>query len=167
MKRVSSGKLNDVLGDDFADFIIEMNESGVDFVLVGGYAVGIYGVVRATADIDFLYRRTPENVARLCAALRRFGAPEIVIAPKELLKPEMVSAFGSPPQRIDLLSSISGVDFDTVWAGSSMLTLEDVTLRVIGLEELRKNKKASGRQKDEADLKKLPKPNSPKRHRTP
>ena len=114
MIRFSHGSPTDRFGIDFLDFIAEMNAQRVDYVLVGGYAVGVHGVVRATADIDFLYRATPSNVARLCSALTEFGAPDAIVNPDDLLKPDMVSAFGSPRHRIDLQSSITGVSFDAV-----------------------------------------------------
>lgn len=158
MPRRSEGHANDELSPDFQDFISAMNVRKVDYVLVGGYAVGAYGVIRATADIDFLYRRTRTNVSRLCRALRDFGAPPEVIDEAALLAPDAVVMFGSPPQRIDLLGDISGVDFDTVWSSAVTVDFYDLPLRVIGLAELRRNKASTGRSKDKSDLKKLPKP---------
>ncbi len=150
------GNRNDALSPDFRDFIDSLNSAQVDFVLVGGYAVGAYGVVRATSDIDFLYRRTASNVERLCQALRDFGAPPIVINSAELLRKDSVAMFGTPPQRIDLLSDISGVDFDAVWAGSKVIRIDSLPIRLIGLAELRLNKAATGRSKDKSDLRQLP-----------
>ncbi|MCU0636345.1 MAG: hypothetical protein MUE41_15870 [Gemmatimonadaceae bacterium] len=157
MRKRAEGHPHDVLGADVRDFIAAMNARRVEFVLVGGYAVGAYGVIRATSDIDFLYRRTRKNVQRLCQALHDFGAPPDIIDAPALLAPDAVVMFGSPPQRIDLLGDISGVDFDTVWASTLVVELDTVTLRIIGLADLRKNKAASGRSKDKADLKLLPK----------
>ncbi len=156
MTPFSYGSPTDRFGADFLDFIAEMNAQRVDYVLVGGYAVGVHGVVRATADIDFLYRATPSNVAHLCRALIEFGAPEVIVNPEDLLKPDMVSAFGAPPYRIDLLSSITGVSFDAVWTGSMLVDIAGQPVRVIGLAELRKNKAATGRTKDREDLRLLP-----------
>jgi hypothetical protein len=157
MTRFSPGSPTDQFGEDFLDFIAEMNAHEVEFVLVGGYAMGAHGVVRATVDIDFLYRATPSNVERLCRALRGFGAPANIITPVDLLQPDVVSAFGSPPHRIDLLSSITGVSFDAVWRGSGHLNVNGQSLRVIGLAELRQNKAATGRAKDRDDLRRLAK----------
>ena len=114
MNAGSAGSRNDALNADFRDFIEAMNSTRVEFVLVGGYAIGVYGVIRATADIDFLYRRTADNVARLCQAMTEFGAPTNVTAAAVLLTPDTVVMFGAPPCRIDLLSDISGVGFDAV-----------------------------------------------------
>ena len=155
MTRFSLGSPTDRFGVDFLDFIAEMNAQRVDYVLVGGYAVGVHGVVRATANIDFLYRSTPSNVARLCSALIEFGAPDVIVNPDDLLKPDMVSAFGPPPHRIDLLSSITGVSFNAVWTSSMLVDIAGQSVRVIGLAALRKNKAATGRTKDREDLRLL------------
>lgn len=142
--------------DDFRDFIRALNAQRVEYLLVGGYAVGIYGHVRATADIDFFYRATPENVARLVKALVAFGAPEDVIDPTHLNMPESVTAFGSPPLRIDLLASISGVTYDEAATAALRVNVAGDQLPVIGLAALRANKLASGRPRDRDDLERLP-----------
>jgi hypothetical protein len=79
VSKPARGENNDALSQDFLDFLTCLNEHGVDFVLVGGYALAIHGVVRATGDIDFMYRRTKTTVRRLCAAMEDFGAPPEVI----------------------------------------------------------------------------------------
>jgi predicted nucleotidyltransferase len=154
------GRTNDVDGaafpDDFRDFIRALNAHGVEYLLVGGYAVGMYGHVRATTDIDFFYHRTPENVARLVAAMTTFGAPLDVIDPDHLATVDGVTAFGAPPTRIDLLASISGVTFEQAQADAVAVDIAGDTLRVIGLAALRINKQASGRKRDREDLKRLP-----------
>lgn len=158
---------NSELSDDFRDCIDALNGHGVSFVLVGGYAVGYHGVVRATGDIDFLYQQTPENVERLCRALRDFGAPEHVIDPEFMLSPDAVTQIGSVPLRIDLLASISGVSFAEVRAGAVAVELEGRRLLIIGLRELRRNKQATGRSKDKQDLRLLPRApraGRPRRH---
>lgn len=143
------------LSTHFIDFIACLNEREVEYLLVGGYALGAHGVVRATRDIDFLYRPTERNVDSLCAALVEFGAPSSVIDKDALLDPAIVTQFGQPPNRIDLMGEISGVTFAEAWSGSLETTLSGATLRVIGLEELRRNKAATGREKDAKDLRKL------------
>lgn len=156
MTRTPRGELNDALAPDFVDFVAVLNEHDVRCVLVGGYAVGVHGVIRATGDIDFLYESSARNVRRLCAALGAFGAPANVIHADALESPGTISAFGQPPYRIDLLNTIDGVTFDEVWRGSIRTTLGGLPVRVIGLAELRANKAASGRPKDREDLAKLP-----------
>lgn len=148
---------------DFRDFIHELNAHGVEYLLVGGYAVGMYGHVRATNDIDFFYRTTPGNVDRLLRALMAFGAPEIVIDRDQLAAPKAVTQFGEPPVRIDLLSDITGVSFDEARVESVQIEIAGECLPVIGLEALRRNKRATGRKKDRDDLRQLP--TSPRRPR--
>ena len=146
---------NASLADDFRDCIECLNGRRVDFVLVGGYAVGWHGVVRATGDIDFLYEQKADNVARLCAALRDFGAPTHLIDPKFLLSPNAVTQIGRAPLRIDLLAAITGVAFDEVRAGADEVELDGQRMFVIGINELRTNKRATGRAKDREDLRQL------------
>ena len=146
---------NAELADDFRDCIACLNDHQVSFVVVGGYAVGWHGAPRATGDIDFLYEQTKDNVARLCAALREFGAPERLIDPRFFLSPGAVTQMGVPPLRIDLLASITGVSFDAVRAGAVAVELDGLRLLVIGLAELRINKRSTGRGKDKEDLKRL------------
>ena len=143
------------LADDFRDCIECLNDHDVSFVLVGGYAVGWHGVIRATGDIDFLYEQTEDNVTKLCAALRDFGAPEQLVDAAFLLTPDAVTQIGIPPLRIDLLASITGVSFDAVRAGAETVELDGQRLLVIGLPELRINKGATGRAKDRDDLRRL------------
>jgi hypothetical protein len=149
------GGENDVLSADFHDFILCLNKYRVDYVLIGGYALAIHGVVRATGDIDFLYRRTESNVRRLCMALEEFGAPPVVIHETALLTPDIVTQFGEPPYRIDLLNSIDGVAFEQAWKGATHTNIGDQDVRVIGPKELRANKSATGRKKDADDLRRL------------
>lgn len=140
------------LSPDFQDFARVLVEHGVDALLVGGYAMAAYGVVRATEDIDFFYRATASNVDRLCAALGAFGAPAVVIDREALQRPDTVAMFGAPPHRIDLLSSISGVSFDEASDGARIVELDGVPVRVIARDALIRNKEMSGRPKDLADV---------------
>lgn len=141
--------------DDFTDFVHAMNAHGVEYLLVGGYAVGVHGYVRATVDIDFFYRRTTENVTRVLAALEEFGAPPVVFDRDHLEAPDTVTAFGEPPTRIDLLSGLSGVTFDEAQEGALQVPIGEQVLPVIGLGALLANKRASGRPKDRVDLAQL------------
>ena len=155
MKQKDGGEDNDALSPDFLDFIVALNEQKVDFVLVGGYALGVHGIVRATGDIDFLYRATNANVRRLCNAMIDFGTPPEVIDEETLLEPRIVTQFGQPPYRIDLLNAIDGVTFAEVWRGADVTSLQGQEVRVIGLKELKANKSATGRKKDKEDVRRL------------
>jgi len=155
------------LAGDFRDCIEVLNAHSVVFVLVGGFAVGWHGVVRATGDIDFLYEQSSRNVTRLCAALEEFGAPAHLIDADFLLSPEAVTQIGIEPLRIDLLSSISGVSFETVRAGAVEADIGGLRLLIIGLDELCTNKRATGRIKDKEDLRRLtPRSKTPGKRRT-
>lgn len=142
---------NSRLSPDFQDFVRLLAHHGVDALLVGGYAMGAYGVIRATEDIAFFYRATAANVARLCDALAEFGAPPSVIDPEALCRPDLVVMFGAPPQRIDLLSSLSGVSFEEASTGGPLVSLAGVPLRLIARDALIRNTRATGRPKDVAD----------------
>ena len=142
--------------DDFLDCIRALNAHHVEYLLVGGYAVGMYGHVRATADIDFFYNRTPENVGRLMAALHDFGAPASLIDATHFAGPDSVTKLGLPPTRIDLLADITGVSFVEARVGAVHVEIEGEILPVIGLDALRTNKQATRRRKDLDDLKHLP-----------
>lgn len=155
MSKPSAGADTGAFSPDFLDFIACLNSRRVDAVLIGGYALAVHGVIRATGDIDFLYRRTKRNVRRLAGAMDDFGAPAEVIDEAALMRPDIVTQFGRPPFRIDLLNAIDGVSFAEVWAGATTVTIEGHQLRVVGLNELRRNKAATGRPQDAADLRRL------------
>lgn len=155
MRSVARSIQNDGLPPDFADFIATLTKYRVDCVLIGGYALGIHGVVRATGDIDFLYRATRANVRRLCNALAEFGAPQNVMDEAALLTPETITHFGQPPLRIDLFNDIDGVTFKEVWKGASIVTAGVSKIRVIGRAELLANKLATGRPRDLDDARNL------------
>jgi len=143
------------LSPDFHDFIFLLNEHKVEYVLVGGYALGVHGVIRATGDIDFMCRRTTKNVKRLIAAMTEFGAPANVLDEEALMTAGIVTQFGKPPQRIDLLNAIDGVTFSEVWKGALTVRIDGQSIRVIGLKELRANKGATGWKQDAEDLRQL------------
>lgn len=161
MSRPGRVEPTDGLAPDFADFITALNAHDVEYVLVGGYALAVYGVIRATGDLDIFHRRTTENVGKLMAAMRDFGAPEECIDEVALMDPAEMTYFGQEPFRIDLLNNISGVTFDAVWANVFEVTTGGERLRVIGLDELIANKRASNRPKDKQDVKQLTKAAAP------
>lgn len=158
--RGRAGHANDasdaVFPKDFLDFIRALNAHAVEYMLVGGYAVGVYGYVRATSDIDFFYRCTSENVHRLMDAMTTFGAPVELIDAQHLAMGDSVTQMGAPPIRIDLLSGISGVTFTEAMIDAIRVEIADETLLVIGLAALRANKQSTKRRKDRDDLRHLP-----------
>jgi predicted nucleotidyltransferase len=139
------------LPPDFSDLLAEFARAGVEFVVVGGYAVAFHGTPRATKDIDLLLRGTRENQARAAAALARFGAPGVVVDAVRDQAPTDVVFMGSPPLRVDLLLAIDGVDLDRVFERAVESRWGDAAVRVIGLDDLIANKRAAGRPQDRVD----------------
>lgn len=140
---------------DLKEFIDLLNSHRVEYLLVGGHAVAFHGYPRFTGDIDFFIRMTLANAQRLLAVLNDFGFGMLDITDRDLLEPKRVLRLGHPPNQIDILTSISGVEFDVAWATRVDATMDDQRVLIIGWNELLRNKKASGRQKDLADVDKL------------
>jgi predicted nucleotidyltransferase len=145
-----------VLARDFKEFLKSLNSNRVEYLLIGGYAVGIYGYVRATNDLDIWVKVSPENADRTVRALHEFGFTATVLTTDLFLASNNVVRMGVPPLRIEILTSISGVDFDLCYAEKKVFDIEGVLVPVISLTRLRENKAASGRAKDLADLENLP-----------
>lgn len=137
---------------DFAEILSELFEAGAEFLIVGAHALAAHGIPRATGDLDIWIRPTPENAGRVFQALVRFGAPLFDLTRDELTRPDTVFQIGMPPARVDILSGISGVDFDTAWARRMTVTIDDQTLAVLSREDFITNKRAAGRPKDLLDL---------------
>jgi hypothetical protein len=124
-------------------------------LLVGAYAVSHHGHPRATADIDVWVRRTPENAQRVVAALRDFGFASLKLDTATFEAPDQVVQLGHPPIRIDVLTSVSGVEFERCWPSRVQTTIDGIAVNIIGLADLRTNKLAAGRHKDLDDLEHL------------
>ncbi len=137
---------------DFVAMLSALSAEGVEFILVGAHALAAHGFVRATQDIDILVRPTPENARRVFAALRSFKAPLLDLTEADLLNPDVIYQVGVEPNRIDLMNDISGVSWDEAWSGRTEVVIEGVRVPVLGIEEFVRNKRASGRPKDRADL---------------
>lgn len=135
-----------------------MDRAGVRFLLVGAHAIAAHGIPRATRDIDFWIDPEIENAKRVWSALLRFGAPlsALGISERDVRTPGMVLQLGVVPNRIDLMTSLSGIDrFAEAWDRRVMTELGDVAVPVLSLEDLRATKRASGRKRDLLDLEML------------
>jgi hypothetical protein len=143
---------------DFKDILSEFGAAAVEFLLVGAYAMAVHGRPRSTGDIDLWVRPTPENAQRVLRALARFGAPVRDLTIDDLTSKDFVYQIGLPPRRIDVLTSIDGVDFTEAWATRVRSVIAGLSISVIGREQLRVNKRASGRPKDLIDLAMLDQP---------
>ena len=143
------------LFQDFKDLLAAFEDSKVDFVLLGGYAVAFHGHPRATKDIDLFVRLTDENRSRLADALDRFGAPLNVVESARSLSDDQVLFFGVSPLRVDILARASGINFDEVAHDAVNADFDGTAVRVISLDHLIINKRASGRPQDLVDAAKL------------
>jgi hypothetical protein len=140
------------LPPDWREFLELLNSHGVEYLIVGAHARAFHGVPRYTRDIDIFIRMSPANAAKLERVLAEFGFASLGIRASDLLAPEKVLQLGIEPFRIDVLTSISGVDFEEAWADRVTTEFDGVQVSVIGLRAYRKNKLAAGRPKDLADV---------------
>jgi hypothetical protein len=146
------------LAPDFSEFLKLLNSTGVEYLVVGGYAVGVHGYVRATGDLDIWLRPSPANAASTVRALREFGFGSPDLSDKLFLEKGNLVRMGVPPLRLELLTSISGVEFEECYRDRIVVTIDNVPVPVISLEWLLQNKRAAGRVKDLLDLENLPAP---------
>ncbi len=137
---------------DFVEMLCALDETGAEFLIVGAYAVAVHGHPRATGDLDIWIRPSQENAQRVYQALQVFGAPLSNLSKEDLFKTNTVFQIGVSPFRIDLLTSITGVEFSHAWQNKIEMTLEGQKYYCIGLDDLLSNKKAIGRPKDLADI---------------
>jgi hypothetical protein len=144
-----------VLNQDFKEFIQSLNDSHVRYLVIGGYAVALHGYPRYTKDIDIWIDMSAENAANLVKALDQFGFGSLELEAADFLVPDQVIQLGYPPSRIDLITSPPGVDFGVCYASRIEVAFDEVTVKFIDLDNLKKNKKASGRLQDLADLENL------------
>ena len=135
------------LPSDFSEFLQLLNQHQVEYLLIGGYAVNLYGFVRATGDMDVFVSLTPENIVRVVATLHEFGFAAVSA---DDMRPGKILRMGVPPLRLEVLNQISGVDFAEAYAAREMMTLDELSIPVISLHHLRRNKAASGRPKASA-----------------
>ena len=141
------------LQTDLREFIGLLNSSKADYLIVGGHAVAFHGYPRFTGDIDFFLRPLRANADRVITALGEFGFGGLGMVPDDLVIPGRVVQLGLPPIRIDLLTSISGVEFDDAWSSRVSGELDGQRVNFLGFDALLRNKQASGRDKDLTDLK--------------
>ena len=140
------------LDTNFADFLKSLNHHGVDYLVVGGYAVGYHGFVRATGDLDVFVRRTRLNAEKLIAAFKDFGlaVPELTAA--VIMEPGKIIRIGVPPLRLDVMNKISGVALSRCYRKRAEEIIAGVRVCFIDRASLLVNKQAAGRPKDLADL---------------
>ncbi|MFO7975920.1 MAG: hypothetical protein R6V12_14950 [Candidatus Hydrogenedentota bacterium] len=140
------------LHPDWRAFIELLNSHGVEYVIVGAHAMAFHGCPRYTGDIDILVRVSPENAERLERVVRDFGFEDTGLTIRDFLKEHQVIQLGFPPNRIDLLTTLTGVSFDAAWAEAVSAELDGLPVKILSRNHLIANKKALGRTKDLADL---------------
>lgn len=143
------------LPPDFKEFLKLLREHDVRYLLIGGYAVGYHGYPRATEDLDIWVAIHPTNAQKLVTVLRAFGLDDPALTPDLFLQQPKIIRMGFPPMRLEITTSISGVEFDECFQTRIVDNLDGVEVNLIDLEHLKKNKKASARTKDIADLENL------------
>ena len=144
------------LPQDFKDFLKLLNSAGVEYLLIGGYAVGFHGYPRATADMDIWIAVAPETAERVTEVLHKFGFGQHEITPQIFMQPGKIMRMGLPPVRIEILTGIDGAEFQDCFARKIVADADGTPVNIISLDDLKRNKKASGRHKDLDDLEHLP-----------
>jgi len=140
------------LDPNFADFLKSLNARGVEYLVVGGYAVGYHGFVRATGDLDVFVRLAAQNAENLIAAFKDFGFDVPELTPSVFMEPGRIVRIGVPPLRLEVMNEISGVSFDDCFAKRAEETIDGLRVCFIDRENLLRNKRAAGRPKDLADI---------------
>ncbi|HRQ22194.1 MAG TPA: hypothetical protein PLF42_02095 [Anaerolineales bacterium] len=143
------------LPPDFKEFLKLLKEHDVQYLLIGGYAVGYHGYPRATDDLDIWVAVHPDNAEKLVSVFKAFGLDDPNLTPELFLQKPKIIRMGFPPMRLEIATSISGVEFNECYQARIVDRLDGIEVNLIDLENLKKNKKASGRTKDIADLENL------------
>lgn len=144
-----------MLGKDFKEFIALLHAHDVRYLIVGGYAVAAHGYPRYTKDLDIWVDPSDDNAERLLAALEDFGFGSLGITREDFTSPESVLQLGHPPNRIDLLTSLKAVDFETCYRARFLIDVDGIEMAFIDVEHLIENKSATGRAQDQADAENL------------
>jgi hypothetical protein len=143
------------VNQDFVDLLRAFADHEVEALVVGAHALAAHGHIRATKDLDVWIRPSPENAGRAYAALATFGAPLTDLREADLATPGVVFQIGVEPLRIDILTQVDGLDFDEAWADKIAVHVGGVATFVLSRANLIKNKRASGRLQDLADIERL------------
>jgi hypothetical protein len=144
-----------VISKDFREFIESLNARKVRYLIVGGYAVALHGHPRYTKDMDVWVSPDPANIRRLLDSLKDFGFHSVGLTEKDFSDPDAVIQLGYPPNRIDLLTELKDVNFDTCWKRKETCMIEKIPVHFIDLASLKATKAATGRHQDLADVENL------------
>jgi hypothetical protein len=143
------------LDKDFSEFVESFISHDVRFLIVGGYALAAHGLPRATGDLDAWVWTDPVNASRIKAALDAFGFENVGVSESDFVNPNSIVQLGYPPYRIDILTSIDGVDFEGAWNRRLSVDIQGLSVPFIGRDDLIVNKRAAGRRQDLLDVDRL------------
>ena len=144
-----------MLSPDFKEFIELLNAHNVQYLIVGGYALAFHGHPRYTKDIDVWIATNPENALRMLNVLKDFGFASLSLSQQDFLEQDNIIQLGLPPNRIDILTSVDGIQFADSHLESSIIEVDGIAIHLIGIHKLIENKIASGRLQDLADVERL------------
>ena len=144
-----------MLNEDYREMLQKLSAEKVKFLLVGAYALAAHGYPRATVDLDLWVMPSPENAEAVLRALTHFGAPVLDLTPQDLQDEGTVFQIGVAPRRIDIITAASGLQFDEAFKNAISLDVEGIQVHVLCIDDLIRNKKATGRMKDLADVEAL------------
>ncbi|MDP2981830.1 MAG: hypothetical protein Q8O92_00685 [Candidatus Latescibacter sp.] len=144
-----------MLNQDFKEFIQLLNENRVEYLVVGGYAVGFHGHPRYTKDLDIWIKISQDNARKVLFVIGQFGFGSLGLTNEDFLIPGQIIQMGYLPVRIDIISTVDGVDFDECYKNKEEIEIDGTKVYFIDLENLKKNKKTTGRLQDLADLENL------------
>ena len=144
-----------MLSKDFKEFLESLNAHDVRYLVVGGYAVALHGHPRYTKDIDVWIELSTENANNIIRALDEFGFGSLGLKPEDFLQPDQIIQLGYPPNRIDILTTLKGLEFEECYATKVDVDIQGLDIYLIDIESLKKNKIATGRTQDLADAENL------------
>lgn len=144
-----------ILDQDFEDFVTLLNKHDVTYMVVGGYALAFHGKPRHTGDLDIWIEATESNAQKLVEVINEFGMSSLGLTQYDFLENGVVTQIGYPPLRIDILNEIDGVSFIESFPNKLVIDVDGLRVNYIGLDDLIKNKQATGRQRDMSDVSEL------------
>ncbi|MDR2595817.1 MAG: nucleotidyltransferase [Treponema sp.] len=144
-----------MLNNDYRDILLALSKRRVKYLLVGAYAMAAHGYPRSTMDIDLWIMPDPDNAVLVLQALEDFSAPTDNLSQNDLQKEDIIFQIGTAPRRIDILTSVDGLNFEEAFANSQTIKIDEIPVQVLSIADLIKNKRATGRTKDLADAEAL------------